>query len=336
MIALETLMADQPPFLADLAPGMNIERVPVYVAQAVAGSDRNGKPYARYQFRDRGGSVQGIRWEHALAEAESGRAALVSGSVGTYRSELQLAVHYLEVLEAPSPAVVQRLRPADDPQRQARLRGVMEEARRTLSPLFWAIFREALGADPLDEDGPFWTYAAAQSKHHAEPGGLAWHTLTMYELAGVVGPTYPKLDLDLLRLAVLVHDLGKLDCYDMSLFGATQLSLDRTVGHTAYSISRVLGALARLRAAGQVIAASDEENLLHCVASHHGKKEFGAIYEPVTAEAAALHALDLIDSQARPSDTRPDPLPDRRLRRADEETPERRASNEAGGQLTLL
>ena len=37
--------------------------------------------------------------------------------------------------------------------------------------------------------------------------------------------------------------------------------------------------------------------LLHMIASHHGKQEYGAIAVPKTIEAEMLHFLDMIDSK---------------------------------------
>lgn len=37
--------------------------------------------------------------------------------------------------------------------------------------------------------------------------------------------------------------------------------------------------------------------LEHCIASHHGKQEWGAIVMPATVEAGALFVLDYLDSR---------------------------------------
>ena len=39
------------------------------------------------------------------------------------------------------------------------------------------------------------------------------------------------------------------------------------------------------------------KHLRHIIVSHHGSREFGAISLPATAEAYAVHAIDLIDSR---------------------------------------
>ncbi|MFR3808616.1 MAG: hypothetical protein ACLTX3_06620 [Lachnospiraceae bacterium] len=37
--------------------------------------------------------------------------------------------------------------------------------------------------------------------------------------------------------------------------------------------------------------------LKHCIASHHGKLEYGAVTMPATKEAMLLHEIDMIDSR---------------------------------------
>lgn len=292
---------------------MSVSDVPVVIVDAKPGTARNGKPFARYTLRDAGASFASVRWDHQLADDEAGCVALASGEVSTYDGKPQITLSRLDVLDEPGRDLLARLRPASDPGLHKRLVKILEAAHASLPPVCWSLFREALGADPFDLDGPFWTYAAAQSKHHAGPGGLAWHVLTMLAHVDALAPHYPGLDVDLLKVAVLTHDLGKLDCYEMNLFGARRLPLDRLVGHTSYSIARVLSAIARLRARGLTITAADEENLLHAIGAHHGRMEWGATSEPQTPEAAAMHALDLLDAHIRGGlDERKQPPPDRR------------------------
>ncbi|MBI2298072.1 MAG: hypothetical protein HYU66_03825 [Armatimonadetes bacterium] len=292
-------MPELGPSIDHLRLGERITNVPVVIAEANANTTRDGKPYARYVLRDRTGTVAAIRWEHTVTADEPGCAALVKGSVDEYRGSLQLKLEELQLLPNPPADVIERLQSDIGPARRDQLMRQLEQAQRALPPVFWEIFIESLGHDPYDPEGPFWVWAAAQSKHHSERGGLAWHVLSMLADVEVLAPFYPGLDVDLLRLAVLTHDLGKIDCYEMNATGARQLSLDRNVGHTSYGIARVLAALAKLRAVGWEITAQDEENLLHCIAAHHGRKEWDALFEPQTAEACALSALDFLDAKLR-------------------------------------
>ncbi|MBI5833258.1 MAG: hypothetical protein HZB16_13255 [Armatimonadetes bacterium] len=316
------------PLIADIVVGQNVRDVPVYVQEATARTKKDGGTFGSYTFRDRTGALPAVDWNQSPEEGEQGAIALVSGRVGEFKGERQLSVQSLYLVDKVDERILERLREPVDAARQAWLIGVMERCAQHMAPGFWAIFREALGHDPFDLEGPFWTWAAGEKMHHTGLGGLAWHVLTMLDHVDSLAPAYPNLDVDMLRLAVLCHDLGKIDAYDMGLVAARRLPLDSSVGHTAISMMRVSTAIGRLREQGQIITASDEENLLHCLAAHHGRREWGAIVEPVSAEAAALHALDLIDSRLRCTDQITTPLPERLAAPPSDRAPRRRSSPE--------
>ena len=69
-------------------------------------------------------------------------------------------------------------------------------------------------------DHKFFSSPAARSEnpgHHAFKGGLAYHTLNAARLAGQIADHYNKLDIsvnrDIVVAGVILHDIGKVDCY---------------------------------------------------------------------------------------------------------------------------
>lgn len=295
-----TKMPLDPP-IADLQDGARPDRLPVFIAEATSGTTREGKPYTRYTLRDASGSLPAVWWDHTGSD-EVGQVAAATGAVSTYQGNLQLKLDDLRLAPHPSPAILARLLADIGPERRAALAAVLGGTLGRLPEVWRLVATEALGHDPHDQDGPFWQLPGAQSKHHAERGGLAWHTLTMLAHAEALLPSYPGLQADLVRTAILCHDLGKLDCYRMTPAGSQRLDNDRLAGHTSYSMSRALVAIQSVRELGETVTAADEANLLHCIAAHHGRHEWQAVAEPETPEAAFVHALDLLDARCRPSD----------------------------------
>lgn len=60
--------------------------------------------------------------------------------------------------------------------------------------------------------GPFLHLPASRQNHHAFPGGLAMHTLEaigMFDQLAQVGQPMAAVDIDIGRVACLLHDLGK-------------------------------------------------------------------------------------------------------------------------------
>ena len=59
----------------------------------------------------------------------------------------------------------------------------------------------------------FLDYPAATKNHHEFVSGLAYHVVSMLDLAKAISNLYPSLDKDLLYAGVILHDLGKVIDY---------------------------------------------------------------------------------------------------------------------------
>ena len=55
----------------------------------------------------------------------------------------------------------------------------------------------------------FLDYPVATKNHHEFVSGLAYHVVSMLDLAKAISNLYPSLDKDLLYAGVILHDLGK-------------------------------------------------------------------------------------------------------------------------------
>lgn len=134
---------------------------------------------------------------------------------------------------------------------------------------------------------------AAVNMHHAERGGLLFHTLSMLRVAERICEVYPFLDRELLLSGVIIHDLGKIDEMQISDLGlATKYTVQgELVGHL------VKGAEEISKAATELGISEETEILLeHMVISHHGQPEFGAAKLPSFAEAEVLSVIDNLDA----------------------------------------
>ena len=127
----------------------------------------------------------------------------------------------------------------------------------------------------------------AVRKHHSEEGGLALHTYMVMRIALYLGHIY-GLNLEVLFLASLLHDIGKME--EIGENGFTREG--DLLGHTVISIMRAEELCKKAGYDGK-----SKVNLLHCIASHHGEQEFGAPVSPKTLEAFVLHIADLTDSK---------------------------------------
>jgi 3'-5' exoribonuclease len=138
---------------------------------------------------------------------------------------------------------------------------------------------------------------AAMKNHHAYPGGLVEHVVSLMELVRVVAPRYPQLDGDKLLIGAFLHDAAKVD----------ELFYERDIGYT--DAGQMLGHMVmgvtmvddKVREAVRKDGMPFPEKLVieikHMIVSHHGEYEYGSSKLPMTLEAVALHHLDNLDAK---------------------------------------
>jgi 3'-5' exoribonuclease len=257
--------------------------------------DRNAKSYLDMELADASGSIVAKVWADSPAlhgQFDLHRFIAFKGQVKSYRDQLQLTIDdcrevveddrrlgFEEALLVPSTR-------EDIGDLWTRLQAVLEKhVERPPLRRLAAETLEVYGAELRE-------HPAAKSMHHAYRGGLLEHVVSMAELAVAVGRHYGDLDLDLMLLGVLFHDLGKLR--ELGAMPANDYTLEgRLIGHV------VLGRdLLRERCAAIADFPADLRLLLeHLVLSHQGKKEFSSPVEPMTPEAVALHFIDDLDAK---------------------------------------
>ena len=137
----------------------------------------------------------------------------------------------------------------------------------------------------------FWP--AAFKLHHAVRGGLLYHTLSIAMMAEKTCEIYPFLDRDLLIGGVILHDIAKINEFDVA---ETGLAGGYTVEGTL--IGHLVGGALMIDKTAEKLGVSKNTAMLleHMVISHHGDPEFGAAVLPLFVEAEVLSQLDKMDA----------------------------------------
>lgn len=133
---------------------------------------------------------------------------------------------------------------------------------------------------------------AAMFYHHNYIGGLMEHILHMMELGEKMCEQHENLDPDLIKVGCFLHDIGKMDEFEVT----TNIKQSRSgllTGHITLGQEIVLEKIKELNDFSENL----KHKLLHIIVSHHGKTEYGAVKEPMFPEALAVHYLDELDSQ---------------------------------------
>lgn len=150
----------------------------------------------------------------------------------------------------------------------------------------------AILKDLLTEE--FFTWKAARSIHHNFPGGLAMHSYNVAINSLNIFRTYKNfkmLNKELLITGALLHDIGKLDEYQENGNFSLEGSL---LSHIPSGIHKVLNSVTK--------NGFNEKDtlvlqLVHIIASHHGRLEFGASNQPSIPEAVIVSKSDELDAQ---------------------------------------
>ncbi|MBR3968475.1 MAG: HD domain-containing protein [Clostridia bacterium] len=138
----------------------------------------------------------------------------------------------------------------------------------------------------------FWP--AAFKLHHALRGGLLMHTLSIVRLCEGVCNVYPFIDRELLLAGAILHDISKIDEFDVNDAGvADGYTIEgNLLGHISMGATKIDKYAERLGVERRVSVL-----LQHMILSHHGEPEFGAVVRPMFIEAEVLSELDLMDAR---------------------------------------
>lgn len=144
-----------------------------------------------------------------------------------------------------------------------------------------------------DKDFPSHSGSHLKRAHHYGYGGLLRHTHEVCKISGMMYEMFkelhPSLRLDVLFLAALFHDYGKIWDYDFDdVTGEWKVvPHKRKIHHIHRSViewERIA------RTAG--LDYDFIEEVSHCILSHHGQPTWGSAIAPLTREAWILHLAD--------------------------------------------
>ncbi len=138
----------------------------------------------------------------------------------------------------------------------------------------------------------FCFHSAAKTVHHGFVGGLLEHTLGVTRLCDYYASHYPMLNRDLLIVAAIFHDIGKLK--ELSRFPENDYTDDgQLLGHIIIGTEMISE---RIKTIPDFPAKLASE-LKHCILAHHGELEYGSPKKPALLEALALNFADNTDAK---------------------------------------
>ena len=283
------------PMVAKLEAGAKVASL-FLVGEVSKLSGKTGKPYLTVQLSDNSGQLEGKVWDDVdrlFGLLKPGSAIRAEVDVNSYRGALQLVVRSVEVLPW-TPELKARLLAVGGGDPEALWARLLELLEGLKDRALGTFLRDFI-TDPALEKR-FRSAPAGKLIHHAYLGGLLEHTVSMMELARLLGEHYNRLapglvNVDLLLGGTLLHDVGKTVEYDEEQ-GLDFSTEGRLLGHIAIGVSMLAAWQGPSRPAPAVM-----QRLMHLVLSHHGDLDKGSPVRPQTPEAMLLHLIDMLDSQ---------------------------------------
>ncbi len=253
-------------------------------------SRRDGGEYLRLTLGDRTGALPAMVWDN-VAEARqvcaAGAVVFVRGRYSVHaRFGPQLSVQALRAAEEHEYA---REDLFDGPLRTAeQMEGDLRELISTvqnphLRRLLAAVFGEATPTWAGYRDAP-----AAKRYHQAYRHGLLEHCLTVAQAVSAISATFAGIDRDIAVTGALLHDIGKLEAYELNDGAISMSDHGRLYGEIPIGYYLVRRTIERLDAFPPDLA----QAVLHIILSHHGSLEHGSPVVPCTREATLVHMID--------------------------------------------
>ena len=251
-----------------------------------------GAPYLDMMLCDKDGEISAKLWDYSElvhGTFDAGELIKVRATVTQFNGADQLRIEKIRKVTAADGVNISDFVPTAEYSGEMMLGAIMNAIASVkdeeLKALTYALVKE--------REKEILTWPAAFKLHHAIRGGLLYHTLSIHKLSEGVCMLYPSVDKDLLTCGIIVHDLCKIDEFDLNPAGLVSAYSVRgeLLGHL------VMGAMKIEQKAIELGISKEKAMLLeHMVISHHGEPDFGAAVRPMFLEAEILSQLDTLDA----------------------------------------
>ena len=249
---------------------------------------KTGKPYKAVQLRNATGMVAMNVWDNMFDQLHDINAQDIVHIVGS-KDDFGISLYSLHKVDPKTVNMADYYDMGNQTVIKKEYTQIMDYVERTKNRFLKTLLMSFFGDSNIAQ--AFKAHSAAKVIHQAYVGGLVNHTLHVAQVCEFYSQMYPTLNRDLLITAALLHDIGK--TVELSEFPANDYTDEGTMlGHIVIGLDMVSRHCAQI----QGFPVDLREELLHCIAAHHGKLEYGSPVAPHIIEAIALHRADEVDA----------------------------------------
>lgn len=269
--------------------GEQVEKF-LFIKNATKGVASNGKPFLTLFLQDKSGEIEAKLWDVSEEDEMTyvaERIVKVAGDIQNYRGRNQLKLRKIRPAVQTDPVQVADFIETAPISPEEMMNKITQYLFEMKNARLQRITRHLL----KKYEQPFREFPAATKNHHEFMSGLAYHVVSMLDLAKAIAQIYPSLDRDLLYAGIILHDLGKV--IELSGPISTSYTVEgNLLGHITIMVNEISTAAKELQIEGEEVLV-----LQHLVLSHHGKMEWGSPKLPLIKEAEILHYIDNIDAK---------------------------------------
>lgn len=272
-----------------LEAGEQVEQF-LLIKSSTKGIASNGKPFLTLILQDKSGEIEAKLWD-VTEEVEKTYVeqtiVKISGDIQNYRGKLQLRIRKIRPASPKENLQIEDLIEKAPLMQEEMLTKITEYIFEMENPNIQRITRYLV----KKYEKSFLEYPAATKNHHEFYSGLAYHVVSMLDLAKAIAQLYPAINKDFLYAGIILHDLGKV----IELSGpiaASYTTEGKLLGHITIMVNEIGKAADELKISGEEVLV-----LQHIVLSHHGKAEWGSPKPPMIREAEVIHYIDNLDAK---------------------------------------
>ncbi len=272
------------------------------IKYSAVGTDKNGKSFMNLVLADRTGDVEARIWEDVPRysnQAVRDSLVFVEGRCQSFQNRKQVVITRLSVVREDEVQIRDFL---PEPKVDAELQyQKLKEFIASMKDPYYKALAESVLIDDAETVERLKRAPAAKSVHHAYPGGLVEHVVSVTGILDGLATHYKGLvDRDLLLLGGFFHDICKL--WEMSYDRLTDYTMEgRLIGHLVMGSELVEKKVLELEKQADRLPGPFplEKKLLikHVILAHHGSLEYGSPKLPHVLEAVIVHAVDDLDSK---------------------------------------
>lgn len=275
--------------IKDFVVGSMID-TPLVVKQATARETKAKKPYLAIEFFDGQDTITGNYWDWTSGNIPAVNAVLnVKAQVSEWQGTKQLNI---KAMTTCTDCRIEDFMPQSE--------FSVDEYYHAALSLMKCIGDETLrtiGEAALIELESLWrTVPGAVRVHHNYIGGTLIHSYNTASLARAIANDMDDVDIDLVTVGAMLHDIGKLFTYTIE-----GINIDRTMNGKLYEHifigAEFIGNFADTHVDIDDSYVYGKVRLLrHIILAHHGSLEFGSPVTPQCIEAYIVHHADALDA----------------------------------------